>query len=266
MSDFSRVDPVVPVAPWVGGKHRLANRIIPRLQAIPHSCYVEPFIGMGGIFLRRPWRIKSEVINDLSTDVVNLFRVLQRHFNAFMDMLKWQITSREQFLRLRDQDPETLTDLERAARFLYLQRLSFGGKTDHASFGTTTTQSARFDVLKLTSILEDVHERLSGVVIERLPYADLIKRYDRPTTLFYLDPPYWGCEDYYGEGMFARQDFEHMATILSAIKGRFAMSINDTPQIRELFKTSELVPLEVSYSLTPKAAGKKFAELLIMNR
>lgn len=265
MTDHQPTAPVVPAAPWIGGKHRLAKKIIERLQPIPHLCYCEPFIGMGGIFLRRPWRSKSEVINDLSTDVVTLFRILQRHYVAFMEMLRWQITSREAFERLREANPDSLTDLERAARFLYLQRLSFGGKPSHASFGTTTTQPARFDVLKLAGILESVHERLSAVVIERMPYQDLIERYDRPATLFYLDPPYHGCEDYYGEGMFERADFERLAEQLGGIQGKFLMSLNDTPEVRRTFARFDLEAVALSYSVNAKTAGKKYDELLISN-
>ena len=55
-------------------------------------------------------------------------------------------------------------------------------------------------------MLEAVHDRLAPVHIERLPYAELIRRYDRPEALFYLDPPYWGCEDDYGAGVFSRED------------------------------------------------------------
>lgn len=60
-------DPVLPVhpaAPWLGGKKLLAKRIIERLRQVPHAGYVEPFVGMGGVFLRRPWRVRTEVIND----------------------------------------------------------------------------------------------------------------------------------------------------------------------------------------------------------
>ncbi len=62
-------------------------------------------------------------------------------------------------------NPDTLTDLEQAARFLYLQRLAFGGQVESRNFGVTPTTSARFDVTKLGPALEAIHERLSNVVI-----------------------------------------------------------------------------------------------------
>ena len=125
----------LPVAPYLGGKRNLARRIVERIGAIPHTTYAEPFVGMGGIFLRRPFRAKSEVINDISEDVATLFRVLQRHLLPLMDMLRWQITSRVEFERLVRATPGSLTDLERAARFLYLQRTAFGGKIEGRNFG-----------------------------------------------------------------------------------------------------------------------------------
>ena len=120
-ASLSPVKSTMPVAPYLGDKRYLSRRIIERLAAMPHNTYAEPFAGMGGVFLRRPFRAKAEVINDVSRDVANLFRVLQRHYEALMDMLRWQLTSRDQFDRLRRADAESLTDLERAARFLYLQ-------------------------------------------------------------------------------------------------------------------------------------------------
>ncbi|WP_208439075.1 DNA adenine methylase, partial [Bartonella vinsonii] len=121
------VDPITPAAAYIGGKSRLAKTITKIIEGIPHRTYAEPFVGMGGIFFRRKLIPPIEIVNDRSGDVVNFFRVLQRHYPPFMDLLKFQITSREEFQRLRMQDPNTLTDLERALRFLYLQRLSFSG-------------------------------------------------------------------------------------------------------------------------------------------
>ena len=185
--------PAAPVAPYLGGKRALARRIVERLAVVPHTTYAEAFVGMGGVFLRRPFKARSEVINDVSRDVATLFRVLQRHYLAFVEMLRWHITARAEFERMMAENPDSLTDLERAARFLYLQRTAFGGKIEGRNFGVTFDgRPARFDVTRLGSILEAVHDRLSGVVIERLPWDRFIPRYDRPGTLFYLDPPYYG--------------------------------------------------------------------------
>jgi DNA adenine methylase len=84
-------------------------------------------------------------------------------------------------------------------------------------------------------VLEEIHERLAGVVIECLPWANFIARYDNPTTLFYLDPPYWGSETDYGSGVFGYADFVRIATRLARIAGKFILSVNDVPETREAF-------------------------------
>ncbi len=241
------VAPVRPVAPYIGGKRALAKRLVERISAVPHDLYAEPFVGMGGVFFRRTSRPKKEVINDISSDVVNLFRLLQRHYQQLLDVLKWQVCSRAEFERLVTLDASRLTDLERAVRFLYIQRISFGGKVSKPSYGVTRSNPARFDLTKLVPMLEDVHERLCGVDIERLPYARLIELYDTSGTLFYLDPPYFGCEADYGPGVFSRGDFDVLRGLLEGIKGRFILSINDCPEIRDIFAGFAFEEVSLNY-------------------
>lgn len=254
---------VRPVAPYVGGKRLLSRRIIEHIEAMPHDLYAEPFIGMGGVFLRRPKRASTEVINYISGDVVTLFRILQRHYLAFIDMIRWQLTTRRDFQRLIATNPDTLTDLERAARFLYLQRTAFGGKVAGRTFGFSTTErGVRFDVTKLQPMLEDVHERLAGVMIESLDFETFINRYDRAGTLFYCDPPYWGCEDYYGKAVFERADFERLRDCLMAAKGGFIISLNDCEAVRTIFAGCRIEALETTYSVN-RDASRKAGEVLI---
>lgn len=121
------VTPISPAAAYIGGKRVLSRVIVKAIDRIPHDRYAEVFMGMGGVFLRRTRRPRAEYINDRSEDVANFFRILQRHYVAFLDMLRFQLTTRAGFERLLKVDPSTQTDLERAARFLYLQTLAFGG-------------------------------------------------------------------------------------------------------------------------------------------
>lgn len=258
------VQTALPVAPYIGGKRNLAKRLITRINTIPHTTYAEPFVGMGGIFLRRTHRPRAEVINDLSKDVANLFHILQRHYPQFMDTIKFQITGRTEFNRLVACDPDTLTDLERAARFLYLQRTAFGGKVSGKNFGVSADRPARFDLTKLAGMLEDVHERLAGVVIECLPFAQFIRRYDSEDTLFFLDPPYYDCENDYGKDMFSKADFRALATLLVSIDGRFIMTLNDTPEVREIFKAFNIESVDTTYSLARKTS-KTAREVIISN-
>ena len=121
-----------PIAPWLGDKRLLARRIIERIDAIPHRCYAEPFVGMGGVFLRRTRKPKTEAINDRNGEIVNLFRITREHPDELARQFRWCLSSRMEFRRLLEVPPETLTDIQRAARFAFLQRLAFGGRLPQA--------------------------------------------------------------------------------------------------------------------------------------
>lgn len=258
------VHPVKPVAGYIGGKRNLSRRLVAIIDSIDHTLYAEPFVGMGGVFFRRVRRPKAEVINDISSDVATLFRILQRHYQPFLDMLKWRFASRAEFERLQQVDPATCTDLERAARFLYLQRNAFGGKVVGRSFGISYGAPSKFRLSTLEPLLQDVHDRLDGVVIERLPFARFIERYDRPGALFYLDPPYWGCTDDYGADVFSPADFEMLSGLLRSLKGQFVLSINDTPEVRSIFDGLPFEEVGLSYQLSGQATPAR--ELIIRNR
>ena len=251
-----------PVAPYLGGKRLLAKQICEHIQTTPHNLYAEPFVGMGGVFFRRSMVPAVEVINDANGEVANLFRILQRHYPQFMEVLRFQLTSRREFDRLSRTDPQTLTDLERAARFLYLQRTAFGGKVVGQNFAMRKVgRGARFDLTQVAPMLEDAHERLSGVTIEALDFELFIQTYDRPGALFYLDPPYWDCENDY-DAMFDKAAFRRLAAVLDDLQGRFILSLNDTPGVRGMFAFGSFETVDLSYSIT--AGGRTDAKEVII--
>ena len=261
---MKKVSAAAPVAAWLGGKKALNQKIIEVIDTIPHKTYVEPFVGMGGVFLRRTWKPRLEVMNDLNGEITNLFRILQRHYPQFMEVMRFQISSRREFDRLRKCDPATLTDLERAARFLFLQRLAFGGQVNGV-FGVAKDSAPRFSLTKLEPLLDAAHSRLDGVVFENLDWLDVIGRYDGPASLFYLDPPYWGGEDDYGKDMFSNDQFALMAKALSEMEGAFVLSINDRPEVRELFAAFHFKEVSLKYTVAAGDATDA-KELIISNR
>lgn len=222
---------------------------------------------MGGIFLRRTRRPRAEFINDRGREVYTLFRVLQEHYVAFLDLLRFQITTQANFERLVAVDPETLTDLQRAARFLYLQRLAFGGKISGRNFGLSPDRPARFNLTTLEPDLEALHSRLAGVTVMNLDYAAFIDRLDRPGTLFYLDPPYYGSEGDYGRHLFSRDRFVEMAEQLVRLKGSFLLSLNDHPDVREIFGRFHLTEVRTTYSIGSKKTLEEASrgEIVIAN-
>lgn len=247
---------------WVGGKSRLSGTIIPLMP--DHRCYAEPFAGAAWVLFRKP-PSKCEVINDRNDDLVAFYRVIQNHLDEFLRCAQWTLASREQFRRFKDTDPASLTDVHRAVRFYCLVKMAHGSRIASPTFGTQTTARPRFNAARIKDDLLAAHRRLANVTVENLDYGEFLARYDRGHTFFYVDPPYYGCESYYGKGLFERADFERLRDQLAGIKGRFLLSINDAPAIRELFGGFEIVEAPTSYSLGVGGGRKPVVELLIAN-
>lgn len=233
-----------PIVPWIGGKRRLADHLIPRFPK--HECYVEVFAGGAALYFLRP-PAAVEVINDINGELINLYRVVQHHLEEFVRQFKWALTSRQVFKWLQDTIPETLTDIQRAARFYYLQHNCFGAKLEGQSFGTATTTPPGLNLLRLEETLSAAHLRLSNTFIERLDWKSCIDRYDRPHTLFYLDPPYWETEGY---GVpFPYEEYVAMATRLRILKGKAIVSLNDHPAIRRAFEGFHIETVDIKYTV-----------------
>lgn len=246
-----------PIIPWIGGKRKLAETIFPLFP--DHQCYVEPFCGAAALFfLKQPSQV--EVLNDINGDLVNLYRVVKYHLEELYRQFKWALTSRKNWEWLQATPAETLTDVQRAARFLYLQKLAFGGKVDGQSFGTATTSRPRFNIFTLEEDLAEAHYRLAGTTIEHLHWREAIRRYDRPHTLFYCDPPYWQVEGYGVD--FPWEEYEALAAAAKEIKGQMLISINDHPAIRELFAGWPVVEIDHKYTVGGGCAGKNCVELV----
>lgn len=250
-----------PIVPWVGGKRRLADRLIKLFP--PHKCYVEPFAGAAAVFFMKP-PSDVEVLNDVNGELVALYRVVQHHLEEFVRQFKWALTSRQVFSWLQETRPETLTEIQRAARFFYLQVNCFGGKVQGQSFGTATTAVPGLNLLRIEEQLSAAHLRLASTFIEHSTWRDCVDRYDRTHTLFYMDPPYWETEGY---GVpFPIGEYEALAARLATIKGRAIVSLNDHPKIREIFSAFHMETVDITYTVNSKEdGGAERRELVIFS-
>ncbi len=175
-----------PVA-YIGGKNRLAKRLIALFPQ--HVTYCEVFLGGGQVFFRKE-PSKVEVLNDLDGEVVNFFRCVQQQsfMKSFCRYLKFTLVGRQWFEIFDKQNPATLTDIQRAARFFYLQKNAYAGLVHGRHYACKVVSAPGFDATRLPKILENAHSRLARAQIESLPFHEFIPRYDRPGTLFFLRP------------------------------------------------------------------------------
>ncbi|PYP90106.1 MAG: restriction endonuclease subunit M [Candidatus Angelobacter sp. Gp1-AA117] len=244
---------------YVGGKNRLANQIIALIPK--HKTYVEAFAGGAQVMFRKePSAV--EVINDLDGELVNFYRVCQAHHEELLRSLEFVLLSRKWYERLSKTPPESLTDIQRAARYFIIQKCSFGGMVARHNFAAHITKQPTFTPKRIPEMISSAYKRLQNVQIENLPFEKVLEKYDRPTTFFYLDPPYYGVKLY--NHNFSDENFLSLKRCLSNLKGKFLLSINDHPFIRKLFAEFKIEKVGIFYSLQ-KHAGRRYSELLIRN-
>lgn len=252
---------MTPIIPWIGGKRRLAKFILPIFP--DHGCYVEPFAGGAALFFLKG-ESNVEVINDVNGELINLYRVVKHHLDEFIRHFRWALVSRQEFLWHQNARIETLTDIQRASRFFYLQKTSFGGKVAGQTFGISTTSAPRLNLLRIEEELSAAHMRLSRVFIEHLSWSECVRRYDRPHTLFYLDPPYWGTEGYGVD--FGLEQYDLMAQLAKSIQGKMIVSVNDIPEMRAAFNGLNMDRVDIKYSIGVVGRNKPTSrELIIRN-
>ena len=176
---------------WIGGKSALRNAILNRFPD-KVGRYIEVFGGAGWVlFGRDPVPGQMEVFNDADGELINIYRCVKYHPEALQKELDGLPDSREVFFDYAAQEHiRGMTDIQRAARSLYLIKISFG--SDRKTFATAPKIASN-----ISASFSAVQERLRKVIIENLDFEHLIHTYDRPDALFYCDPPYIGTESYY---------------------------------------------------------------------
>jgi len=228
---------------YIGGKRRLAPQLV---ALIPdHTTYIEPFAGGSQVlFHKSPSRV--EVLNDLDEDLINFFRVIQMHGDELVRWLRHAVVSRRLHQLYAQQDTRTLTDIQRAARFLYLQKNSFGGLVRRQTYHYCVVKPSNFDPRRIPELIRLAADRLARVQLESLPYEDVLTKYDRPTSFFYCDPPYIGRSLY--RFNLTDEDFAGLAERLAALRGKFILSINDCPLSRALFRSFPCREIALAYT------------------
>lgn len=259
---------------WVGGKSRLRKFIVPLIP--PHTCYVEPFAGAAWVLFGKP-KSDVEIINDIDEELITFFRVVREKPEELIASFEWELVSRAEFNRLANLDPHSLTDVQRAHRFYYLIMAGWGGEARYPRFQTSIRDGGHGNRLvgalkSLRRRISPIHRRLQTVLIENMDWQDCVERYDSPTTVMYLDPPYLGNGANYKFNMRSQDDHRAIAEQLGRVKGSWILSSYDTPQIRDLFGGYQVTPIRSSSGMrtskSERQAGRHRTinqEILITN-
>lgn len=224
----------------MGGKSYLASWL--SRYVANRVCYVEPFCGDGHLLFGKS-QSSVEVLNDIDSHLITFFRVIQEpeKCKMLMKRLSFMPYSRVlwQDIRSKWKDGDIPGDeIERTSQWFYLNRSCFSGDQKRGGFASpsTTGRNPAQSYFNAIDCFEDIAGRLRDVTIECLDYADCIRRYDSPDTLFYCDPPYLNTEGYYGKGNFAYEDHRALARLLNGAKGKAMVSHYANELYDELYK------------------------------
>lgn len=262
--------------PYIGGKCRIAEWIISNFpKDFEKRTYIEVFGGAGWVLYKKPVS-NLEVYNDLNSSLVNLFKTIRDNYDEFKHKSEWSLHSREMFKQSVDfiRQHQVELDVAHALNYAISRVQSFAGKGGSSwAYAKTGAKRSSGQWVPFLKRLDSINARLKLVQIEHLDFEKLIKKYDGPASLFYLDPPYVSAEHYYNsnEVCFNRVDHERLAKVLKKIKGKFCLSYYDDPLIRELYANFRIISKTTSkssYGITKDSKTRsrpEATELLIMN-
>lgn len=251
--------PTRPILRWPGGKRRLLKRILPLIPS--HVCYCEPFAGGLAVLLAKE-RSPVEVVNDVNGTLVALYRNLQYHLPALVAELNWMFSSRQGLHDFIAQPG--LTEIQRAARFLLVNRTSFGGNMSSFSVAKTRGGGAAFDRESMQLLLQGAHERLNRVVVENLPFERCLANYDSADTFHFMDPPYLNAQTTAYRG-WTEEEMRKFRKSVEKLKGKFLITVDDSPFNRDLFSDCRIESVSTQNRLCNNRTHSdvKFGELLI---
>ena len=263
---------------WIGGKHASAKRIVAAFPSPEmYDTYVEVFGGAAHVFFQKTSGNHLEVYNDLNDDLVCFWMAARDHPDVLQQRIDTLPFSRSLYYAYREslRAQEAMDSVERAARWFYVLRSTFGAYPDCSKgWGYTISGGGNVKAHSLrtaTALLSLVAERFRCVQIEHQDFASLIQVYQTPRTLFYVDPPYLDCEEYYDTAkgtLFTKEDHRRLATLLNATPALVALSYYDHPLLDDLYPLSRwrrmtwLQPKAIQKTRNRRTLGK---EVLLMN-
>jgi len=248
---------------YYGGKQRLADKII---KLIPkHNLYCEPFVGGGAVFFRKE-PSPVEVINDINSELINFYEVVQRDFVSLEKEVTISLHSRDLHRRAQViyQNPDMFDKIKRAWAVWVLANLSFASNLNNVyAYSKTVTRTRAFRN-KRDSFTYEMAIRLQDVQIECADALRIIRSRDGRESFFYCDPPYYNADMGHYDG-YTKEDFKMLLDALSGIKGKFLLSSYPGDLIGEYVKQNGWHRISLNMSLSAPLKPKRKIEVLTAN-
>ncbi|MFB2898045.1 DNA adenine methylase [Aerosakkonemataceae cyanobacterium BLCC-F50] len=241
---------------YAGGKFYARNLI---LKHIPTHChYVEPFAGGSSIFFAKS-KVENNWLNDIDEALINTYLIIRDRPEELIKYLAGEQATKERHTYYKNEfNPRT--KLEKAARWFYLNRTSYSGimKLQNCYWGYGDKYSMRPE--NWPRNIRRTSEKLQGVEITCLDFAEVIKTVPDDAFLF-IDPPYFNADqDKFYTHSFSRTDHYRLCEVLKENKDRikFLITYDNSPEVRELYGwATEMHDREWNYTINRTDDQKK---------
>ncbi|HTB32860.1 MAG TPA: DNA adenine methylase [Bacteroidia bacterium] len=257
-----------PPLTYFGGKQNLSKKIV---SLIPeHHLYSEPFFGGGAVFFaKEPSPV--EVINDISGEAINFYRVVKTQYRQLENEIKTTLSSRELHRKacIIYQYPDLFTEVTRAWAIWVLSTQCYGSILGSSwNYDRKTNQSVKKLNSKRASSVEEYAKRLENTQIECKDALYVIRSRDSKESFFYCDPPYIGAHQGHYRG-YEEIDFEKLLVQLSEIKGKFLLSSYPSEVLAKYTKQNkwyqQKIEMKLCLGVNPKVKNKVKTEVLTAN-
>lgn len=255
----------------MGGKaHHIKQ--LDKLFSFMFTTFVDVFGGAGWVSVKSDIarRAQVNVYNDLNPQLANIFKQFSIDPNAVKQQLcAWPQQDAALYRKFQQDifgDNPSPLNLETAAKYLYLEVQSFTGNTLGLNSSVYFDKKNIHGLNPLLKKLSDpkITNRLKRLTVENLNCLDVIKKYDSPTTFFYVDPPYYEKEHYYTQA-FGKHEHKQLADCLNNMQGEFALSYYDFAELNEWFPESRRTTYNVSKQSSSRTNKQRGTELVIRN-
>lgn len=269
---------ITPILKWVGGKRQLLSEIMPLINK-NCSTYVEPFIGGGAVFF--DLQPKKAIINDYNEELINVYKVVRDSVDELIAVLEVheQNNSEEYFYNVRALDRteefEKMSDIEKAARILYLNKTCYNGLYRVNSAGQFNSPYGKYKNPKIvnSTTLKAMSNYLNKnkIEIRQGDYKEILKGL-RKGAFVYLDPPYMPISSSssftgYTENGFGYKQQVELKEECDKLKKKgisFLQSNSDCPEIRDLYKDYKIITVQARRSINSNAQKRgEINEVLI---
>ncbi len=265
-----------PIVKWVGGKRQLMFELLKNLPK-SYNRYFEPFIGGGALFFEL--QPDNAYISDMNEELINLYSVVRDSVDELIEDLSKHEVSKEYFLEIRNIDRteeySKLSNVERASRFIYLNRTCFNGMYRVNSKGEFNVPFGNYKNPRIIdeNNLLNCSELLKRTEIKCADFSEILNKAQRGDFV-YFDPPYVPLNETSSFTSYTKDGFDidmqfklrDVCDELDSMGVKFMLSNSDTKLVNDLYENYEIKKVFASRQINANADGRgKITEVLVKN-